>query len=113
MDVLTQNRDQADRLYRAALELVEQRGWRRIEEGEGWWWNPDADLLADYPLGEVFELELQRAGVDTRLDPEPVVFMRPPELQPGMFVNWWIAALYVGSCLLSVTAIAALLWWAL
>lgn len=53
-------------LYDLACRYLIDNGWRRQEEGSGWWWKDDAPE-GEATLGGAFEQQLDLDGLDTRL----------------------------------------------
>jgi hypothetical protein len=60
------NREQTrrDATYENAVRYLIENGWRREEQGSGWWWK---DGMNEATLGEALEQQLDADGLDQRV----------------------------------------------
>jgi len=56
----------ATQLYADMVAYVEASGWRLMEEGSGWWLEPQG---GEASIGEAVEIQLSADGIDTRVRP--------------------------------------------
>ncbi len=53
-----------DAPYECVVRYLIENGWRRQEQGSGWWWKDEAE--AESTLGGALEQQLDMDGIDQR-----------------------------------------------
>jgi hypothetical protein len=78
----------ARELYAEMVAFLTERGWKRTDPGDGWWWHEN--FAGEMVIGEAVSEQIADEGVDLRIDPpadalrDQAVFLARGEFQPDM-----------------------------